>query len=75
MSILPNNCETTARAFAKDILTGQERKLGDPRRSDMVIAKTLTMPTRDWVSSALRLLQHLMRSQSFGVLEGVWSQG
>ena len=33
------------------------------------------MPTRDWRSLSLRLLQHLMRNQSLWAPGGVWSQG
>ena len=33
------------------------------------------MPTRDWRSLSIRLLQHLMRNQSLWVPGGVWSQG
>ena len=38
--------ETTAKAFAKDVIIDEERKLGDRRRSDTVVV--LTINHADW---------------------------
>ncbi len=66
---------TYAKAFTKEVFFNQERKLGNRRRSDTVVASTINDAVSGWVNVAFRLHSHCMRNQRFWVPGGVWSQG